>query len=193
MKLKLLVFFCLFALGASAQQEAKPAALTLDKAFVDKILNKKFNLLKEYISILVKKDRDNLENVVNEAMKLWNNDNKFLVTIKNKGSAAKPIIKPVRPYFSTMGKLPYKNVDITYRNYVYVGNIIKQPDGTYKGVVTFQQEFVAFDAEGNPQYHDIIDRTFEIIVVVTDVIKDGQTKETAEIFFGNMGVTDTRI
>ena len=192
MKLKLLLICCFLTLGALAQQD-KPATLTLDKAIVDKILNKKFNLLKEYISILVKKDRDNLENVVSEAMKLWNNDNKFMVTIKTTGSAAKPVVKPVKIYFSNMGKLPYKNVDVTYRNYVYVGNIIKQPDGTYKGIVTFQQEFVAYDAEGTPVYHDVLNSKLEIVVTVTEVIKDGQARETAEIFFGNMGVTDTRL
>ena len=164
-----------------------------DKAKIKDIVDKKVKTLENYISILVKKDKPNLENVVNDIMKLWNNDNQYIVTILSKNKAAKDAkTTHVRPYFTTMAKLPYKGMDVAYRNYSYVSNIIKQPDGTYRGTVTFQSEFTSFNEEGAPVYNNKRDINITIVVIVTPYIKDGNRKDAFDLFFGDMGVTESR-
>lgn len=190
------------SIAQTDQEKAKKAAaspdrykfdnFTLDKAFVQRLLNKKTQILKDNISALVKKTDPNLDNVIDNTMKLWNNDNSKLVTIRSLANPNAPVTKHVKDYFKAMAKLKYKNVDVTYNNYSVVSNIHREADGNYHGTISFEQEFTAFDAEGKAVYKDITDRTIEIIITITDVTKDGQTHPMADIFFGNMGVTDVR-
>ena len=90
-----------------------------------------------------------------------------------------------------MSRLPYKSVEVKYSKIFQVENITKQPDGTYKGTVTLEQEFVGKNKEGNNMYNDVSNKTFEVTIKVTDVLRDGKMVSYLDIFFGNMKVVDT--
>ncbi len=161
----------------------------IHKDYVDKILTKKMKLMQHYFSVLIEKKELNYIKAIDSAMLLFNNDETKLVTITSKNTG-KVYVKPVKEYLTDISKLPYKSVDITYRNYTAIENIRKQPDGLYKGVAVFQQEFTGFDKEGKAMYHDIITRNVEVVIKFAHYIIKEKHLVSMDIFFGNMGVTE---
>ena len=163
---------------------------TLNKEYVDHILTRKMAQLQDYLSILIKKKDPDNKKTIDKAMLLFNNDETKLITVTSKRNG-KVTIKPVRAYLTDVSKLPYKSIDITYRNYTAIENIRKQPDGTFKGVAVFEQEFTGFDKEGNAMYNDVIRRNVEVVIKMKEYFKDATHHNlTMDIFFDNMGVTE---
>lgn len=163
----------------------------LNRAYVDRILTRKTNELEQYLTVLVeKKDNDYLK-AIDKAMRLFNNDDSRLVTITSK-STGKVYIKPIRDYLNDVAKLPYKSVNITYRNFSAINNIRRQPDGKYTGVVVFEQEFTGYDKEGKAMYHDVIRRNVEVTIKIAEYTKKGENahRTSVDIFFNNVGVTE---
>ncbi len=160
-----------------------------DRAYVDRVLNTKTRLLQQYLTALVEK-KEGAKKTIDNAMLLFNNDESRLVTVTN-SVTGKVYTKPVREYLSDVAKLPYKSVKITYRNYTAIENLRRQPDGLYKGVVVFEQEFSGYDKEGKALYHDVVTRNAEVTVRLAIYPKDQNKHIVAlDIFFGNMGVTE---
>ena len=161
-----------------------------NKEYVDRILTKKMKELQDDLSILIEKKKPDYMKAIDQAMLLFNNDETKLITVTSKNTGM-VTVKPVRAYLTEVSKLPYKSINITYRNYTAIDNIRKQPDGTYKGVAVFQQEFTGFDKEGKAMYNDVIQRNVEVTVKVKEYIKEPTHHiVTMDIFFGNMGVTE---
>jgi hypothetical protein len=163
---------------------------TLNKSYIDKVLSKKMALLEHYLTVLIEKKEPNYINAIGKAMQLFNNDETKLITITNKNTG-KIYVKPVKEYLTDVSRLPYVNVDITYRNYTAIEQIRKQPDGTFRGVAVFEQEFTGFDKEGKALYHDVIQRNTEVILRIREYPKDEMRHLVkVDIFFGNLGVTE---
>ncbi len=162
---------------------------SFDHAYVDRVLNNKTKQLQQYLTALVKKE-GNTQALIKSAMALFNNDESRLVTVTSK-TTGKVYVKPVRQYLDDVARLPYKSVTISYRNYSAIQNIRRQPDGLYKGVVVFEQEFTGFDKEGKALYHDVVTRNVETVVRLAVYPKGQDTHVVAlDVFFGNMGVTE---
>jgi hypothetical protein len=164
---------------------------TLDKKYVDKILTRKTALLEHYLTVLVEKKEPNYLKAIDNAMQLFNNDESRLVTITSK-TTGKVYIKPVKNYLEDVSKLPYKSVNISYRNYSAINNIRRQPDGTYRGIVVFEQEFTGYDLEGRAMYSDVIKRNVEVTIKIAEYTKKGENahRTAVDIFFNNVGVTE---
>jgi len=128
---------------------------------------------------------------VDEALKLFNNNDRVMVTVTSK-SHPEPVTKPIRVYLSDLAKLHYDKVNIVWHNAQYVSNFTRQPDGTYMGLVAVEQEFTGVKGgEANYIYHDVTQKRIETTVRVWDVKKDGVvTKSYMEVFLGNIGVAE---
>jgi hypothetical protein len=114
-----------------------------------------------------------------------------MVTVTSK-SHPEPVTKPIRVYLLGLAKLHYDKVNIVWHNAQYVSNFTKQPDGTYMGLVAYEQEFTGVKGgEANYTYHDVTQKRIETSVRVWDVKKDGVvTKSYMDVFLGNIGVTE---
>ncbi|MFI5196413.1 MAG: hypothetical protein ACHQD8_04925 [Chitinophagales bacterium] len=162
----------------------------LNKEYVDRILTKKMKQLQDDLSVLIEKKEPDYMKTIDKAMLLFNNDETKLITVTSK-TTGKVTIKPVRDYLTDVSRLPYKSIRITYRNYTAIDNIRQQPDGTFKGVAVFQQEFTGFDKEGKAMYNDVIERNVEVTIRIKEYYKDPAYHIiSTDIFFGNMGVTE---
>ncbi len=162
----------------------------IHKDYVDKILKKKMRLLEQYLTALIKKEAPDYLKDVDKAMVLFNNDETKLVTITSK-TTGKVYVKTVKEYLNDVSKLPYKSIDVTYRNYTAIENIRKQPDGTFRGIVVFEQEFKGYNPEGVAIYGDVIERNMEVILRIREYPKDEKSHIVSmDIFFGNLGVTE---
>jgi hypothetical protein len=176
---------------ATKEQEYKfdHGKQTLNKGYVDKILNKKMKLMQGYLSVLIEKKKSNYKSYIDSAMLLFNNDASRLITITS-STTGKVYVKPVREYLADVAKLPYKSINITYRNFTAIENIRRQPDGSYRGVAVLDQEFTGFDKEGNALYNDIVRRDIEVMINIREYTRKESHLVAMDIFFGNMGVTE---
>lgn len=161
----------------------------VNREYVDRILKRKMTTLQRYLTILIEKKQPNYMSAIDSAMLLFNNDDSKLMTVTSK-TTGKVFVKPVRAYLRDVAKLPYKSINVTYRNYTAIGNIRKQPDGTFKGVAVLEQEFKGFDKEGKAMYSDVIRRNVEVTIKIKDHLDEEVNKLNLDIFFGNMGVTE---
>jgi hypothetical protein len=162
----------------------------IHRDYVDKILKKKMRLLEQYLTALIKKEDPNYIQAIDKAMLLFNNDESKLVTITSK-TTGKVYVKTIKEYLHDISVLPYKSVDVTYRNYTAIENIRKQPDGTFRGIVVFEQEFKGYNQEGVALYGDVIERNMEVILRIREYPKDEKSHIVSmDVFFGNLGVTE---
>ena len=162
---------------------------TMKKAYIDSVLETKTKQLQGYLNILIEKKQPDYAKAIIKAMTLFNNDESKLISVTSK-ITGKTTVKPIRTYLRDVAKLPYKSINITYRNYSTIENIRKQPDGTFRGAVVFDQEFMGFDKEGNAIYHDEVRRNTEVTIKLKEYMKDDKHTVDMDIFFGNLGVTE---
>ncbi len=162
---------------------------TMKKAYIDSVLETKTKLLQGYLNTLVEKKQPDYAKAIIKAMVLFNNDESKLISVTSK-KTGKTTVKPIRTYLRDVAKLPYKSINISYRNYSAIENIRKQPDGTFRGAVVFDQEFIGFDKEGKPLYHDEVRRNTEVTIKLKEYMKDDKHTVDMDIFFGNLGVTE---
>lgn len=144
-----------------------------------------------YIKLLAKTNYASADAVVNKAMKLFNNNEQAMVTVTRKSQAG-PITVPVRTYLKRLARLKYDNVQITWRNAQYVSNFTKQPDGTYRGLVAFEQRFTGV-RNGEPAYvyNDVTQKRIEVAVRIWDTRDEAQNKVAyMDVFLGNIGVVE---
>ena len=160
------------------------------KELNERVEKKTLELTKCLKKIAVDKG-ENLTNEINFAMKLFNNDDRKMVTVTSI-KHPEPVTRPVRKYLNDLAQLHYDKVTIVWHNAEYVSNFTKQPDGTYAGLVAFEQEFTGTKAgEVNYTYHDVTQKRVEIIVKVWDHVENGViTKSYMDVFLGNIGVTE---
>jgi len=168
-----------------------PDNIKFSKEELNKRVQRKTKALARCITILAEKKDPNYRSQVNVAMKLFNNDDRKLVSVTSKKNP-EPVTKPVRKYFNDLAQLHYDKVSITWHNAEYVSNFTKQPDGTYTALVAFEQEFTGTKGgEINYTYHDVTQKRIEVTVKVWDVKENGVvTKEYMDVFLGNIGVTE---
>jgi hypothetical protein len=145
--------------------------------------------MEKYLTVLIEKKKTNYQSYIDSAMMLFNDDESKTITINSKNTG-KVSVKPVRDYLNDVARLPYKSINITYRNYTAIRNIRKQPDGSYRGVAILEQEFTGFDKEGRALYNDIVRRDIEVIIKIREYLKKSYHQVTMDIFFGNIGVTE---
>ena len=168
-----------------------PDHIRLYKDAMNRKVEEKSKELTKYLNLLAKNKQGNSEATINAAMKLFNNDEGKMVSVKRKGTA-EPVTMPVRKYLNELTKLHYDNVRISWHNAQYVSNFTKQPDGTYAAQVAFEQEFAGTkEGELIYTYYDVTQKRIEVIVKVWDAKNEKPVKKSyVDVFLGNIGVVE---
>ena len=86
----------------------------------------------------------------------------------------------------------YQSVKITWSNVSFITELIRGPDGTYNGVVAFDQAFEGF-LEGKVVYRDVTKKTIAVKLKSYKKLIDGEAKEQWDVFLSDIGVRVTRI
>ncbi len=120
-------------------------------------------------------------------MAFFNNKTTVLVEVRNKNKP--PFKKPITQYLNDFSRLPYSKVKIEDAELTFVGNFVKNEDGSYHGVVVLQQRFIGYNREGGVQYSDVTKKDVEIDVRFTEQVKDGEVKQLIDVFLGNISVS----
>ena len=124
-------------------------------------------------------------------MKLFNYDETRTVQISSKKTNTIES-RPIKKYFIKMSQLQYDRVDIKWRTGVFISNIVKQEDGTYRGVVAIEQEFTGYNGnEANYAFHDVTKKKLEFTIKIWDAMQDGKEKTFMDVYLGNIGVSES--
>lgn len=168
-----------------------PDNIKFSKNELNERVEKKTKELTKLVHKIAEKNSGNYKMYVDEAMKLFNDNERVLVSVTAR-SKAQPETMPVRQYLERLGKLKYDRVSITWHNAQYVSNFTRQPDGTYRGIVAFEQEFTGVrDGEAGYRYHDVTQKRIEVGVKVWDDKNAAAPgKAYMDVFLGNIGVTE---
>lgn len=168
-----------------------PDNIRLKKNELNDRVEKKTKELTRLIRQIAEKNNSNYKAQVAEAMALFNNNERALVSVTTKSKPA-PETMPVRQYLERLAKLRYDKVSIVWHNAQYVSNFTRQPDGTYRGIVAFEQEFTGVrGGEAGYTYHDVTQKRVETSVKVwDDKNAPAPGKAYVDVFLGNIGVTE---
>ncbi|MGV8136009.1 MAG: hypothetical protein AB2L20_12400 [Mangrovibacterium sp.] len=100
--------------------------------------------------------------------------------------------KPLIGYLDDLCNLPYTRIELRKAKSCYVSNLIKagydkNANPVYRATATYYQEFIGYSEGGVPVYHDITQKTVEIIVSYTTNIG----KQQWVVQLGDIAVFET--
>ncbi len=130
-----------------------------------------------------------VDGTVKYGMKLFNNDEDVIVATTNaKTNASRP--QKIRQYFNHLSQLSYKKVEMTASEIKFVSNFHKGPDGNWHASAVIIQDFKGYKDYNILAYKDQTSKTIDIIIKMTEEVKDGKTVQKFDIFLGNISVTN---
>jgi len=160
------------------------------KEFEEKAMQKT-RMFSNYLKILC--DKSNPENELNKAVDLavglFVNENAVIESSSVNRSNIKR--NKIRAYLTTLKLVRYDRIELEWTNVQYVNDLKLAPDGTYRGVVTFEQTFSGF-RDGALVYKDITKKSAEVILKSYNKVVEGQQVSNWDILLGDVGVSWTQ-
>ena len=181
----LLLIFTLGAATVFAQDDLDP----IRKKAIDSLALEKVKDLSKYISLIGDKQTPWKEanRVIDRACELFMEGSKMGVSsLRSK----KVNYYPVRKYFERLMMLNYAKVTIAWYNIQYISDLIKQPDGTYVGVITIFQRFEGVTKEGL-KYVDTTKKDITVYVKRKEMQIDGIPIGFWDVLLGDIRVKET--
>jgi len=160
------------------------------KQAIDSLALEKVRDLSRYISIIGNKDTpwSEANRVIDRATELFMPGAKMGVSSLNTGAIE---YYEVRVYFNRLMRLNYDRVEIEWYNIEYVSDLVKQPDGTYVGVITIFQRFRAYDDERGLVYQDVTKKDITVYVKRKETQIGGKLIGFWDVLLGDIRVKET--
>jgi len=160
------------------------------KQAIDSLALEKVKDLSRYISIIGNKETpwSEANRVIERATELFMPGSKMGVS-----SLTTSAIEyfEVRVYFNRLMRLNYDRVEIEWYNIEYVSDLVKQPDGTYVGVITIFQRFKAYDDEKGLVYQDVTKKDITVYVKRKETQIGGKLIGFWDVLLGDIRVKET--
>ncbi len=186
--LALIILAALFAgsFRAAAQDNLSPQR----KQAIDSLALEKVRDLSKYISIIGNKDTpwSDAQRVIERAVELFMENSEIGVS-----SLRSPDVNyyKVREYFDRLMQLNYDRVTIDWYKIQYVSDLVRQPDGTYVGVITIYQRFQGFDKEKGLVYEDTTKKDVTVYVKRKETQIGGRLIGFWDVMLGDIRVKET--
>jgi len=160
------------------------------KRAVDSLALEKVKDLSRYISIIGNKETpwSEANRVIDRATELFMPGSKMGVS--RLGSSIIDEFE-VRVYFNRLMRLNYDRVEIEWYNIEYVSDLVKQPDGTFVGVITIFQRFRAYDEERGLVYQDVTKKDITVYVKRKETQIQGKLIGFWDVLLGDIRVKET--
>ncbi len=189
MKKIFLAFLALLFIGnfAIAQNEISPER----KKAIDSLALEKVRDLGKYIAVVGNKKTPFSEanRVIDRAVELFMEGSEMGVSLLGR---KKVNYYPVREYLQRLMRLNYDKVEIEWFNIEYVSDLVRQPDGTYVGVITIYQKFSAYDKEKGLVYQDVTKKDITIYVKRKETQIAGRIVGFWDVLLGDVKVSETK-
>lgn len=171
---------------AFAQDDISPER----KQAIDSLALEKVRDLSRYISIIGNKETpwSEANRVIDRASELFMPGSKMAVSSLNTSTI---LYYEVREYFNRLMRLNYDRVEIEWYNIEYVSDLVRQPDGTYVGVITIFQRFQAYDIEQGLVYQDVTKKDITVYVKRKETQIGGKLIGFWDVLLGDIRVKET--
>lgn len=140
-----------------------------------------------YLDIIADKNTPAREKdrAIEQAVKLFLPDASIEVTSANRPGSRR---LGVAEYLNRLKLIPYQSVDIEWTEIHYVKELTKAADGNYYGLITGQQTFVGYGADGQPAYSDVTRKNVKVKLQAFSKEVDGQEEIGWEVLLGNINL-----
>ncbi|MEI6684032.1 MAG: hypothetical protein WCO44_15480 [Bacteroidota bacterium] len=186
--LSIMIGLLLFAAAGrvSAQDNLSPQR----KQAIDSLALEKVRDLSKYISIIGDKATpwSDAQRVIERATELFMENSEIGVSSLGKQDVN---YYKVREYFDRLMQLNYDKVTIDWYKIQYVSDLVRQPDGTYVGVITVYQRFQAFDKEKGLIYEDTTKKDITVYVKRKETQIGGRLINFWDVMLGDIRVKET--
>jgi hypothetical protein len=186
--LSLIILASLFAVSfrGVAQDNLSPQR----KQAIDSLALEKVRDLSKYISIIGDKKTpwSDAQRVIERAAELFMENSEIGVSSLGKQDVN---YYKVREYFDRLMQLNYDKVTIDWYKIQYVSDLVRQPDGTYVGVITVYQRFQAYDKEKGLVYEDTTKKDITVYVKRKETQIGGRLIGFWDVMLGDIRVKET--
>jgi hypothetical protein len=186
--LSLIILVSLFAVSnrVTAQDNLSPQR----KQAIDSLALEKVRDLSKYISIIGDKKTpwSDAQRVIERAVELFMENSEIGVSSLGKQDVN---YYKVREYFDRLMQLNYDRVTIDWYKIQYVSDLVRQPDGTYVGVITVYQRFQAYDKEKGLVYEDTTKKDITVYVKRKETQIGGRLIGFWDVMLGDIRVKET--
>jgi hypothetical protein len=186
--ISLIILFSLFAVSnrVAAQDNLSPQR----KQAIDSLALEKVRDLSKYISIIGDKKTpwSDAQRVIERAVELFMENSEIGVSSLGKQDVN---YYKVREYFDRLMQLNYDKVTIDWYKIQYVSDLVRQPDGTYVGVITIYQRFQAYDKEKGLVYEDTTKKDITVYVKRKETQIGGRLIGFWDVMLGDIRVKET--
>jgi hypothetical protein len=164
--------------------------VSIDKKEFERRAIQKTEALGIYLKILCEKNQEKWNPAIEGAVALFTDEDRSVEvtnTDAKTGAVASKLFK-IRVYLKRMTQLRYDRVDISWSKMQYVSNLREQPDGSYMGIVTFEQDFKAY-RDGRQIFGDKTRKNAEVKLKLYKKLVEGREKISWDVLLGNIGVS----
>jgi hypothetical protein len=186
--LSLIILACLVTVSyrAAAQDNLSPQR----KQAIDSLALEKVRDLSKYISIIGDKKTpwSDAQRVIERAAELFMENSEIGVSSLHSQDVN---YYKVREYFDRLMQLNYDRVTIDWYKIQYVSDLVRQPDGTYVGVITIYQRFQAYDKEKGLVYEDTTKKDVTVYVKRKETQIGGRLIGFWDVMLGDIRVKET--
>ena len=160
------------------------------KQAIDSLALEKVRDLSKYISIIGDKKTpwSDAQRVIERATELFMENSEIGVSSLSKQDVN---YYKVREYFDRLMQLNYDKVTIDWYKIQYVSDLVRQPDGTYVGVITIYQRFQAYDKEKGLVYEDTTKKDITVYVKRKETQIGGRLIGFWDVMLGDVRVKET--
>jgi hypothetical protein len=182
----ILVTFFAVSNRVAAQDNLSPQR----KQAIDSLALEKVRDLSKYISIIGDKKTpwSDAQRVIERAAELFMENSEIGVSSLGKQDVN---YYKVREYFDRLMQLNYDRVTIDWYKIQYVSDLVRQPDGTYVGVITIYQRFQAYDKEKGLVYEDTTKKDITVYVKRKETQIGGRLIGFWDVMLGDIRVKET--
>ena len=182
-----LIAFLFIGNFANAQDEISPER----KKAIDSLALEKVRDLGKYIAVVGNKDTpwSEANRVIDRAVELFMEGSEIEISLLGRKKTKR---KGIREYLERLMRLNYDRVEIEWFNIEYVSDLVRQPDGTYVGVITIYQKFSAYDKEKGLVYQDVTKKDITIYVKRKETQIAGRIIGFWDVLLGDIKVTETK-
>lgn len=184
----LIILASLFAVSyrVAAQDNISPQR----KQAIDSLALEKVRDLSKYISIIGDKKTpwSDAQRVIERAVELFMENSEIGVSSLSRQDVN---YYKVREYFDRLMQLNYDKVTIDWYKIQYVSDLVRQPDGTYVGVITIYQRFQAYDKEKGLVYEDTTKKDITVYVKRKETQIGGRLIGFWDVMLGDIRVKET--
>jgi hypothetical protein len=184
------------ATEATDNTVAKPASFeelagNISKKDFENKATQKTNQFSAYLKLLCDKSnpQDEMNKAIDQAVNLFVNEDATVETSSVNRTTTRRT--KIRNYLRDVKMLAYDKIELEWSNVQYVNDVRQAPDGTWRGIVTFEQTFSGY-RDGLLVYKDITKKSAEVVLKTYNKNIEGQQVANWDVLLSDVGVTWTQ-